>query len=60
MKVHTRSGKRVFIKKASDYDDDAMEVALNHHKRWDGTGYSGYVDNPHPPIPGKVELSFRL
>ena len=50
----------MFIKKASDYDDDAMEVALNHHKRWDGTGYSGYVDNPHPPIPGKVELSFRL
>jgi len=57
MKAHTTIGKRVFIKKASDYDDDAMEVALNHHERWDGTGYPGYVDDTGTPIPGKVDAN---
>ncbi|SMC96329.1 GAF domain-containing protein [Desulfocicer vacuolatum DSM 3385] len=57
MKAHTSIGKRLFINKASDYDDDAMEVALSHHERWDGTGYPGYVDDTHAPIPGKVDAN---
>ena len=55
MKIHTLIGKQVFINKASDYDDDAMAVALNHHERWDGKGYPGHVDNNNVPIPGKVD-----
>ncbi len=57
MKVHTLIGKHVFINKASDYDDDAMEVALNHHERWDGKGYPGHVDDDNVPIPGKVDAN---
>lgn len=55
MKTHTLIGKQVFINKASDYDDDAMAVALNHHERWDGNGYPGYVDDKNIPLPGKVD-----
>ncbi|MEE8397590.1 MAG: HD domain-containing phosphohydrolase, partial [Desulfobacterales bacterium] len=28
----------------SDFDESAREVAMNHHERWDGKGYPGYVD----------------
>ena len=55
MKTHTLIGKQVFINKASDYDDDAMEVALNHHERWDGKGYPGHVDDTNTPLPGKMD-----
>ena len=44
MKQHTVLGARLFIKAQSDFDEAAMEVALNHHERWDGKGYPGFVD----------------
>jgi HD-GYP domain-containing protein (c-di-GMP phosphodiesterase class II) len=28
----------------SDFEEAAAIVALNHHERWDGTGYPGHVD----------------
>ncbi len=53
MKAHTYLGARLFYDARSDFDTAAMEVALNHHEKWDGTGYPGYV---HPftgrPLPG--------
>ena len=44
MKEHTIQGARLFLHKQSDFDDAAAIVALNHHERWDGTGYPGHVD----------------
>ncbi len=44
MKQHTVLGARLFINSQSDFDDAACLVALNHHERWDGKGYPGYVD----------------
>jgi response regulator RpfG family c-di-GMP phosphodiesterase len=44
MKKHTLLGARLFSDRKSDFDDAAAEVALNHHERWDGRGYPGYVD----------------
>lgn len=41
MKSHTYLGARLFKNKQSDFDEVAMEVALNHHEKWDGTGYPG-------------------
>ena len=52
MKQHTVLGARLFDDRQSDFDDAAAEVALNHHERWDGKGYPGYVSvktgNPLP------------
>ncbi len=44
MKQHTYLGARLFNDKHSDFDEAAYEVALNHHEKWDGTGYPGHVD----------------
>ncbi len=44
MKQHTILGARLFMNKQSDLDEAAAIVALNHHERWDGTGYPGFVD----------------
>jgi HD-GYP domain-containing protein (c-di-GMP phosphodiesterase class II) len=44
MKQHTFLGARLFLNSQSDFDEAAFEVALNHHERWDGQGYPGYID----------------
>jgi HD-GYP domain-containing protein (c-di-GMP phosphodiesterase class II) len=44
MKQHTILGARLFADARSDFDEVAAEVALNHHERWDGKGYPGFVD----------------
>jgi HD-GYP domain-containing protein (c-di-GMP phosphodiesterase class II) len=44
MKSHTILGARLFFDRQSDFDDAAIQVALNHHERWDGKGYPGHID----------------
>jgi len=44
MKQHTTLGAQLFLNAQSDFDELACEVALNHHERWDGKGYPGFVD----------------
>ncbi len=44
MKQHTIQGARLFQNRQSDFDEAAGVVALNHHERWDGNGYPGYID----------------
>jgi HD-GYP domain-containing protein (c-di-GMP phosphodiesterase class II) len=44
MKQHTLYGARIFGELYSDIDEAAMLVTLNHHERWDGNGYPGYLD----------------
>jgi HD-GYP domain-containing protein (c-di-GMP phosphodiesterase class II) len=47
VKLHTIWGAQLFSNRQSDFDDMAREVALNHHRRWDGKGYPGdaSIDN---------------
>jgi HD-GYP domain-containing protein (c-di-GMP phosphodiesterase class II) len=45
MKLHTVYGARLFRDSGSDWDDMATEIALNHHEKWDGTGYPGHIEN---------------
>jgi HD-GYP domain-containing protein (c-di-GMP phosphodiesterase class II) len=53
MKQHTLFGANLFSDIYSDFDESACIVALNHHERWDGKGYPGYVDQKtHLPLPG--------
>jgi len=44
MKSHTYLGARLFKNMQSDFEEVAVQVALNHHEKWDGTGYPGHVD----------------
>ncbi len=44
MKHHTFLGARLFMDSQSDFDEAAYDVALNHHERWDGNGYPGFID----------------
>jgi len=41
IKMHTIYGMELFSKKSSESDELAAEIALNHHEKWDGTGYPG-------------------
>lgn len=44
MKLHTLYGARLFTENQSEFEEAAMQVALNHHERWDGRGYPGHID----------------
>jgi len=68
IKYHTVYGAQFFENPTSEWDTLAYEVALNHHERWDGTGYPGVVKDIHDRSlvfgPGKkagtIPLSGRI
>jgi len=54
MKLHTVYGARLFHDLYSELEEAARAVALNHHERFNGTGYPGFVDPfTGDPLPGK-------
>lgn len=56
MKGHTYLGAKLFGDSRSEFDETALEVALNHHERWDGKGYPGLIDiYTGKPLPGKTD-----
>jgi response regulator RpfG family c-di-GMP phosphodiesterase len=55
MKSHTYVGACLFRNVRSGFEELAAEVALNHHEKWDGTGYPGHID----PITGKALPGFE-
>lgn len=53
IKKHTVYGARLFNSITSELDRMSLEIALNHHEKWDGRGYPGCVPeldkNSDPP-----------
>ena len=61
MKTHTFLGARLFSDMQSDLDEMALEVALNHHEKWDGTGYPGHIDPiKETPLEGFMDKSGQV
>jgi HD-GYP domain-containing protein (c-di-GMP phosphodiesterase class II) len=55
MKEHCVLGARLFLDNNSDFDAAALEIALNHHERWDGAGYPGHIDiETGAPLPDHI------
>ncbi|MBF0560311.1 MAG: HD domain-containing protein [Nitrospirae bacterium] len=53
MRQHTYLGSRLFSEHYSEFDEASSIVAMNHHEKWDGTGYPGYIDAATGrPLPG--------
>lgn len=42
VKLHTIYGANLFENTTSELDRMCREIALNHHERWDGSGYPGH------------------
>jgi HD-GYP domain-containing protein (c-di-GMP phosphodiesterase class II) len=49
MQQHCWLGSKLFTDMYSEFDDASNIVALNHHEKWDGSGYPGHID----PLTGK-------
>lgn len=43
IKKHTVYGAKLFTSITSELDEMSLEIALNHHEKWDGRGYPGSV-----------------
>jgi HD-GYP domain-containing protein (c-di-GMP phosphodiesterase class II) len=54
MEGHVLVGARVFAKGRTPLDRLTFTVIMDHHERWDGQGYPGWVDlESGEPLPGK-------
>ncbi|MDW7771604.1 MAG: HD domain-containing protein [Desulfobulbaceae bacterium] len=64
IKKHTVYGARLFTSITSELDRMSLEIALNHHEKWDGGGYPGCVPemneefNPQAPRKKGEEIPF--
>ena len=45
MKWHTVYGGRLFMNQTSSLDKMSMQIALNHHEKWNGKGYPGKIED---------------
>jgi HD-GYP domain-containing protein (c-di-GMP phosphodiesterase class II) len=68
IKLHTVYGGRLFMNQTSSLDRMSLQIALNHHEKWNGKGYPGKIDDimqpdVRPGIPKKeneIPLTARI
>jgi len=64
LQYHTIYGARIFKAPFSPWDKMAAEVALNHHEKWDGSGYPGKIKDLDVKeivfAPGKKETEIPI
>ncbi len=59
MERHSAMGAGLFVNLSMDVDAAAREIALHHHQKWNGQGYTGSDD--HPVLSGEdIPLTARI
>jgi len=56
MKTHTVIGEKVLSNSSYANIQMAASIALNHHERWDGTGYPAGLKGSDVPIEGRIVM----
>jgi putative two-component system response regulator len=54
MKAHTVIGQNILKESDSEIIRLAEVIALNHHERWDGSGYPGNLKGNDIPLAGRI------
>jgi putative two-component system response regulator len=56
MKTHTKIGEKILTGSSYPFIQMAASIALNHHERWDGTGYPRGLSGEETPIEGRIVM----
>jgi len=56
MKNHTIMGHQILLDSSNTLIQMAATIALNHHERWDGTGYPSGLKGDEIPIEGMIVM----
>jgi hypothetical protein len=54
VKRHAKIGSQILADSGSELLEIARTIALNHHERWDGTGYPSHLAGDQIPLAGRI------
>jgi putative two-component system response regulator len=56
MQTHSHIGERILAGSSYPFIQMAASIALNHHERWDGSGYPRGLKKDETPVEGRIVM----